>query len=544
MSETLDKLIEQVSREKRIEKEILTQALEEAIQKAAQRIFGEGRELEAVYNEESGGEIELYQYMVVVDEIEDADKEMSLEKAVPYDPESEVGDELGFRIYYREEDRAQAREEDQRYGDILGVKTHLKTFGRIAASVAKQVIFQKIREAEGKVVFDKYKDRVGENVTGSVRRFERGAVVVDIGNVEAILPREEQIRKESYRPGDRVQAVIIDVRKSGKDPQIVISRTSPLIIQRLFENEVPEIYEGIVRLVGIARDAGERTKIAVTSSDADVDPVGACVGMKGSRVQSIVQELRGEKIDIVPHSSDLVTFVCNAIAPAEVSRVLLDEDKKLIELIVPDDQLSLAIGKKGQNVRLATRLVGWTIEIFTESRIDEMKVALKEQLSEIEGVDESMVDYLLKLGYHSLESLEEIDEDEIGMMPGFDVEVLARVKAVARKASPDNNDSEVAGDDAEADAEAKPEEAPKAEANDDAEAIEAEADAEAPAAEAKDDAPAAEAKDEAPAADADAEAPAAKAEDDAPAAEAKDEAPVSAPAADDSNEEPEKSDED
>ena len=434
MSDTLDKLIEQVSREKRIEKEILTQALEEAIQKAAQRIFGEGRELEAVYNSDGDGEIELYQYMIVVEDVADPDKEMSLDKAVPYDPESEVGDELGFRIYYREEDRNQAREEDKRYGDILGVKTHLKTFGRIAASVAKQVIFQKIREAEGKVVFDKYKDRVGENVTGSVRRFERGAVVVDIGNVEAILPREEQIRKESYRPGDRVQAVIIDVRKSGKDPQIVISRTSPLIIQRLFENEVPEIYEGIVRLVGIARDAGERTKIAVTSSDADVDPVGACVGMKGSRVQSIVQELRGEKIDIVPYSSDLVTFVCNAIAPAEVSRVLLDEDKKLIELIVPDDQLSLAIGKKGQNVRLATRLVGWTIEIFTESRIDEMKLALKDQLSEIDGVDESMVDYLLKLGYHSLESLEEIDEDEIGMMPGFDRDVLARVKVVAREA--------------------------------------------------------------------------------------------------------------
>jgi len=433
-SVSLAVLIDMVSKEKRIEKEVLVQALEESIQKAAQRIFGEGRELEAVFNEETG-QIELYQYMVVVEENpEDPDKQIPIDKAMAYDPESMPGDELGFRIYYREEDKQLAKAEDERYGDILGVKTHLKTFGRIAASVAKQVIFQKIREAEGKVIYDKYKDRIGESCTGTTRRFERGAVIVDIGNVEAILPREEQIHKESYRPGDRIQAVIIDVRRSGKDPQIVLSRTSPLVIQRLFESEVPEIYEGIVRLVGIARDPGERTKIAVTSSDPDVDPVGACVGMKGSRVQAIVQELRGEKIDIVPFSADLVTFVCNAIAPAEVSRVLVDEDKKLIELIVPDDQLSLAIGKKGQNVRLATRLVGWTIEIFTESRIDEMKQLLKGKLETIDGVDETMIDYLLKLGYHSLDSLEDIDEDEIGMMPGFRKDVLVRVKETARAA--------------------------------------------------------------------------------------------------------------
>jgi N utilization substance protein A len=433
MSESLSKLIEMVSREKRIEREVLIQALEESIHKAAERIFGEGRKLEAVYNEETG-EIELYQYMIVAEEVVNPDLDIDLIAASNYDPECMPGDELGFRIYYREEDKEKARAEDMRYGDILRVKTHLKTFGRIAAGVAKQVIFQKIREAEGKVIYDKYKDRKGELTTGTVRRFERGAVVVDIGNVEAILPREEQVIKESYRPGDRVQAVIVDVRRSGKDPQIVLSRTSPLLIQRLFEMEVPEIYEGIVRLVGIARDAGERTKVAVTSSDPDVDPVGACVGMKGSRVQSIVQELRGEKIDIVPYSADLVTFVCNAIAPAEVARVLLDEDKKLIELIVPDDQLSLAIGKKGQNVRLATRLVGWTIEIFTESRIEEMKKALKDKLAVIPGVDETVVDYLLKLGYHSLESLEDIDEDEMGMMPGFSRDVLAHVKEVARQA--------------------------------------------------------------------------------------------------------------
>jgi transcription termination/antitermination protein NusA len=433
MSDSLSKLLDQVSREKRIAREILVQALEESIQKAAQRIFGEGRELEAVFNEETG-QVELYQYMVVVEIIEDPNTDIPIDKAMGYDPESMVGDELGFRIYYREEDRELARDEDERYGDILGVKTHLKTFGRIAASVAKQVIFQKIREAESQVIYDKYKDRKGELVTGSVRRFERGAVIVDIGSVEAILPREEQVRKESYRAGDRVQAVIVDVRNYGKGPQIVVSRTTPMLIQRMFEMEVPEIYEGIVRLVGIARDPGERTKIAVSSSDPDVDPVGACVGMKGSRVQSIVMELRGEKIDIVPFSADLVTFVCNAIGPAEVSRVLVDEDKKLIELIVPDDQLSLAIGKRGQNVRLANRLVGWDIAIFTESRIDEMKDALRNRLIEIDGVDESVIDYLLKLGYHSIESLADIDEDEIGMMPGFSREVIVRIKEVATEA--------------------------------------------------------------------------------------------------------------
>ncbi|MEC8024819.1 MAG: transcription termination factor NusA, partial [Myxococcota bacterium] len=322
---------------------------------------------------------------------------------------------------------------DKKYGDILRIRTQRHSFGRVAAQTAKQVIIQRVREAERDIVFNEYKDRKSEIVTGIARRFERGDVVVDLGRAEAVLPVREQMPRESYRAGDRVQAYVKDVTKAARGPQIILSRTDTGLIMKLFEMEVPEIYEGIVRIVAVAREPGERTKIAVASSDSDVDPVGACVGMKGSRVQAVVQELRGEKIDIVPWSSDIAKFVCHAIAPADVYRVLIDDATNTIELIVADDQLSLAIGRRGQNVRLASQLVGWKIEIHSESKINALKDDLKHHLLELadENLDESTIEYLFKLGFHSPDNLLTAEESDLTMIPGITSETVERIRAVA-----------------------------------------------------------------------------------------------------------------
>jgi N utilization substance protein A len=428
----LNQVIDQVSKEKSIDRRILVEALEQGILSAAKKTFGHNRELEAKYNEEVGL-VELMLYMVVVedDTVQDAERELPQAVAHRIDPEAQVGDELGFQIFYLDKDRVAAAAEDEKYGDYLGIRTARQQFGRIAAMTAKQVIMQRVRDAERDVVFNEYKDRRGELVTGITRRFERGNVIVDLGRAEAVLPVREQMFRESYRAGDRVQAYVKEIKRDARGPQVVLSRTDSKLVEKLFELEVPEIYEGIVKIMAIAREPGERTKIAVASKDSDVDPVGACVGMKGSRVQAVVQELKGEKIDIVPWSPDIAKFVCNAIQPAEVSRVLIDEDNQTIELIVPDDQLSLAIGRRGQNVRLASKLVGWKIEIQSEGKIEEMKKVLGEALLVVPGLDDSLIGYLFKLGYHSPDNLLNAHMEDLAGIPGVSEEMAMQVQQIA-----------------------------------------------------------------------------------------------------------------
>jgi N utilization substance protein A len=334
-------IIEQVGRDKGIDKQVLISALETALLKAAEKRFGAGKVIEAHYDEEMG-EIELFLFKTVVEEVDDEDTEISLEDAHKLDPESVIG-------------------------DSLGVKLDSAEFGRIDAQTAKQIIIQKVRDAERDIVFNEYSAKKGEIITGIVHRFEKGDIIVDLGRAEAIMPRKEQVKREGYRQGERIRGVVIDVTKDSKGPQVVISRTHPDFLIKLFQQEVPEIYEGIVEVKGAARESGERAKIAVCSHNSDVDPVGACVGIKGSRVQSVVQELKGEKIDIVHWSPDNAVFVKNTLSPAQISRVIVDDDAHAMEVVVPDDQLSLAIGKKGQNVRLAVKLTGWKIDIRSES---------------------------------------------------------------------------------------------------------------------------------------------------------------------------------
>lgn len=428
----LNQIIDQVSKEKSIDRAVLEDALSQAILSAAKKTFGADRELEAQFNKETG-EVELMLYMLVVpdDEVVSHDRELPLSKAQLIEPDVQTEEELGFQVFYLEEHKERAAEEDRKYGDILGMRTARQQFGRIAAMTAKQVIMQRVRDAERDIVFNEYKDRKGELVTGITRRFERGNVIVDLGRAEAVLPVREQMPRESYRAGDRVQAYVKDIKRESRGPQIILSRTDTRLIEKLFELEVPEIYEGIVKIMAVAREPGERAKIAVASKDSDVDPVGACVGMKGSRVQAVVQELRGEKIDIVPWSPDIAKFVCNAIQPAEVSRVLIDEDNQTIELIVPDDQLSLAIGRRGQNVRLASQLVGWRIDIHSEGKIEAMKEVLGSALAVVDGVDDSLVSYIFKLGYHSPENLLNAHTEDLATIPGITEDMAMQIQQIA-----------------------------------------------------------------------------------------------------------------
>ena len=432
MELNLNNVINEISKDKGISPEVLREALEAAILAAARKVFGPVRQLEARFNPEVG-QTELFQYMLVVAEVEEPELEINVEQAQHVDPEAIEGDELGFQIFYSPMDQDRAREEEEMYGDILGISNLRSTFGRIAAQTAKQVINQRVRSAERELIHSEYKNRKHELVTGIARRFERGDIIVDLGKAEAILPLREQVQKESYRAGDRVQAFVLDVldsEHSVKGSQVVLSRKHPFLVVKLFEMEVPEIYEGIVKIVSVAREGGERTKIAVTSTDSDVDPVGACVGMRGARVQAVVQELKGEKIDIVPYSPDLARFVCSGIAPAEVARVLIDEDTNTIELIVPDDQLSLAIGRRGQNVKLASQLVGWNIEIHSESQIAELKQDILNVLVEA-GVMESMdIEYMFKLGLHSVENILGTPDDELIGLPGVTEEKLPAIRDV------------------------------------------------------------------------------------------------------------------
>ena len=350
--------IDQLVKEKGIDRQVVLEAMEQAVLTAANKKYRNTRELEAHYNHESG-EVELFEFVTVVEEVEDSYKEIGLDEAHEIDPEAEIGDSLGEKL------------------DSSG-------FSRIAAQTAKQVIIQKVRDAERETIYNEYSDRIWEVITGMVRRFEKGELLIDLGRAEAVLPAKEQMPREVYRPGDRIRAIITDIRMTTKGPQIMLSRTHPSMLAKLFEAEVPEIAEGIVEINAIVRDAGSRAKIAVSSNDRDVDPVGACVGMRGARVQNVVSELRGEKIDIIPWSEDIARFACNALSPAQVSKVFVDEEKRALEIIVADDQLSLAIGKRGQNVSLAARLTGCRIDIKSESKVAEPE---RQEFSSFDGTD-------------------------------------------------------------------------------------------------------------------------------------------------------------
>ncbi|MBM4326625.1 MAG: transcription termination/antitermination protein NusA [Deltaproteobacteria bacterium] len=380
METNLNRMIDQVAKEKGISRETLIDALEAALVSAARKKYGLRVELEAQFSDDTG-ELEVFLFKDVVEKVTDGTVEIDLETARrELDPEAEVGDQLG-------------------------VKMDTESFGRIAAQTAKQVIMQKVKDAERENIYAEYKDRKGDVVTGMVQRFEKRNLIVNLGRAEAVLPYSEQIPRENYRQGDRIRALILDVRRTQKDPQIVLSRANPGFLVSLFEQEVPEIAEGIVRIMCAAREPGQRAKIGVRSTDADVDPVGACVGMKGARVQAVVQELRGEKIDIIPWNDDPAHFVCNALQPAEISKVIIDQDTNTMEVVVADDQLSLAIGKRGQNVRLAAKLTGWRIDVRSESKEEKITGESFERLVKIEGMNEEMATVLFDNGYRTAEDI-------------------------------------------------------------------------------------------------------------------------------------------
>jgi N utilization substance protein A len=345
--------------------------------------------------------------MEVVEEVVDPYTQISREEAKELDPDSEVG-------------------------DSLGVKLDTSDFGRIAAQTAKQVIIQRVRDAERDNIYNDYKDRKGEIVTGTVQRAERGNLYITVGRAEAILQGREQVRGEVYRQGDRIRAYILDIQRSSKGPQIFLSRTHPGLLVKLFEMEVPEISEGIIKVVDAAREPGERAKISVYSTNKDVDPVGACVGMKGSRVQSVVQELRGEKIDIIPYSEDIARYVSNALAPAKISRAYIDEENKSMEIVVEDDQLSLAIGKRGQNVRLASKLTGYRIDIKSESRMEEILEETIGRLREIPRVGEVIARILYNEGFTSVREIAESEVEELARLSGIGSKKAEKIVVAAR----------------------------------------------------------------------------------------------------------------
>lgn len=384
MELNLTKVIEQVSKDKGLDKKVLVEALEEAVLTAAKKKW-EKKELEAHYNEEVG-EIELFEFKKVVKKIKDPEIEIDLKGAKELDGGAAVGDSLGVKVPKQE-------------------------LGRITAQTAKQVIIAKVRDAERDMTYAEYIDRKGELINGIFRRYDKKDIIIDLGKAEACLPEREQIPNERFRSGDRVQAYIQDVKGAGKGHQIIMSRACPEFLVKLFEMEVPEIFEGVVKIKSAAREPGDRSKIAVHSEDSDVDPVGACVGIKGSRVQNIVSELRGEKIDIVAWDEDSAKYVCNALAPADVQKVIIDNEQNLIEVIVSDDQLSLAIGKKGQNVRLAAQIMGWKIDIDSESNVKKKAERAKGLLAQVSELDDSGCELLIKQGYITAKDLRSLTAD-------------------------------------------------------------------------------------------------------------------------------------
>ena len=400
-----------VAREKSIDRGIVIAAMEDAIAKAARARYGAETDVHAEIDTKKG-ELRLSRHMLVVELVENPSNQISLESARRLNPRAQVGDTIADALPPLE-------------------------YGRIAAQSAKQVIVQKVREAERDRQYQEFKDRISDIVNGVVKRVEYGSVIVDLGRGEAIIRRDEMLPREVFRNGDRVRAFIFDVRRETRGPQIFLSRTHPQFMAKLFAQEVPEIYDGIVEIKAVARDPGSRAKIGVISRDSSVDPVGACVGMRGSRVQAVVNELQGEKIDIIPWSPDIATFVVNALAPAEVAKVVLDEDRERIEVVVPDSQLSLAIGRRGQNVRLASQLTGWDIDILTEQEESERRQADFEKSTklfmEALNVDEVVGQLLASEGFSTVDELVLVETRDLAGIEGFDEETATELQARAQQ---------------------------------------------------------------------------------------------------------------
>jgi N utilization substance protein A len=404
----IKRVVEQVSRDKGISREVLIKALEEALKSAARKKFGNKMDIEVHYSEELG-EIEVFQFKDVAETVTEPALQISLEEGRKLDPECEIG-------------------------DSLGTKMETSTFGRIAAQSAKQVIIQKIKDAEKDAVYSSFVDRKGEIINGIVQRIDRGDIIVNLGQTEGVLPLREQVPKESYRRGDRIRALILDVLHETRGPQVILSRTHPDFLVNLFKMEVPEISEGVVKVMGAAREPGVRAKISVASSSADIDPVGACVGMKGSRVQNVVQELRGEKIDIISWHVDPAKFVCNALAPAEISRVIIDEEDRTMEVIVPDEFLSIAIGKRGQNVRLASKLTSWHLDVKSESKYSEAMRSGYNSLMALPGVGVSLADALYEKGFFSAEEISRATIEDLVQIRDIGEHTATKLIAAAQEA--------------------------------------------------------------------------------------------------------------
>ncbi len=415
-----------VAREKVIERDTVLEAMEEAIQKAARTKYGQENEIRAEIDREKGS-IRLFRCLEVSEEIENDATQIGLGEARERNPEAQ-------------------------FGDIIAEPLPPVDFGRIAAQTAKQVIVQKVREAERERQYEEYKDRISEIVSGIVKRVEYGNVTVDLGRAEAVIRRDELLPRETYRQGDRVRAYIYDVRREVRGPQIFLSRTHPKFMAALFAQEVPEVYDSIIEIRAVARDPGSRAKIAVLSNDSSIDPVGACVGMRGSRVQAVVNELQGEKIDIIQWSPDDATFNVNALAPAEVSKVVLDEDSRRIEVVVPDEQLSLAIGRRGQNVRLASQLSGWDIDVLTEAEESERRQEEFRQRSQMFidtlDVDETIAQLLVTEGFSAVEEVAFSPLEDIAGIEGFDEdlaqELARRAQVYVERRNAEFNDQRLA----------------------------------------------------------------------------------------------------
>ncbi len=409
MLSDLKRIIDQISRDRGFDRRLLIEAIEEAVASAARKKFGSRRDIEVRYNEEYG-EVEIFQFRSVVEVAEDEQTEIAFEEAVQLDPEVQLGDELGEKM------------------------DKIEDLGRIAAQSAKQVIIHKMKDAEKEIIYEMFKGRTGDVVSGIVQRFERGNMVVNLGRTDAVLPKDQQIPKRSFKQGDRIRAYLKDVRQSSRDSQLILSRTCDEFLEKLFQLEVPEIAEGIVKIMGVSREPGFRAKIAVSSTESDVDPVGACVGMKGSRVQNVVQELQGERIDIVTWSPDPAKYVYNALAPAHVSMVRVDEESRSLLVVVPNDQLSLAIGRQGQNVRLASKLMGWKIDVKSEQRYENLENPGYLSLLALQGVEEPLADQLFAKGMLSVNELAEADVETLTVLRAINEEFAEKLIAAAREA--------------------------------------------------------------------------------------------------------------
>ena len=409
MNMDLKKAIDQISKDKGLDRDMLVDTLEDAVRTSVMRKYGDHLDVEVTYNDDTG-EIEVYQFKIVVEAASQAPNEISLEEARAHDPSVSLDDEMGFRL-------------------------KVEDLGRIAAQSAKQVIIQRMRDAEQEIIYEEFKERIGEIVSGIVQRRDKGGWVINLGRTEALLPKEEQIPREHFKRGDRVQALIIEVRKEGRGPQIIISRSHRDYMAALFRREVPEVDDGTVQIMGVARDPGSRAKVAVVSRERDVDPVGACVGVRGSRIQNIVQELRGERIDIVVWSPEIAVYAKNALAPALTSRIMVDEADNLLEITVPDDQLTNAIGRKGQNVKLAAKLLGWKIDIFSETRYNEAN-AVGRGLEQVASVAEIPMESFIRAGFNTLDALRSASDEELAAQLAISDSRIADLRAAINFLSP------------------------------------------------------------------------------------------------------------